>query len=155
MYNANPRTFVRYKIKDMQIRKKTLYIWCVVLVVFLIGSAVSLVFLSKKIKEKREMERLEAAYEKAVEEEYSDLLSEYDHLVDIINDWNYSYDFRYKYAVQLNNLLGKTEYNTGYSWSTVDGCIEAIKETKDTYKDRLRNQAELNVYKRYIGVEDE
>lgn len=138
----------------MQIRKKTLYIWCVVLVVFLIGSTVSFVFLSKKIKEKREMERLEAAYEKAVAEEYSDLLFEYDRLVDIINDWNYSYDFRYKYAVQLNNLLGKTEYNTGYSWSTVDGSIEAIKETKDTYKDRLRNQAELNVYKRYIGTED-
>ena len=56
----------------MQIRKKTLYIWCVVLVVFLIGSTVSFVFLSKKIKEKREMERLEAAYEKAVAEEYSE-----------------------------------------------------------------------------------
>lgn len=138
----------------MQITKRALYIWCAVLVLFLIGGTISFVLLSKKISEKRELERLEAAYEKAVAEEYSDLLFEYDRLVDIINDWNYSYDFRYKYAVQLNNLLGKTEYNTGYSWSTVDGSIEAIKETKDTYKDRLRNQAELNVYKRYIGTED-
>lgn len=150
MYYVSHRTAVRNKIKDMQITKRALYIWCAVLVLFLIGGTISFVLLSKKISEKRELERLEAAYEKAVAEEYSDLLFEYDRLVDIINDWNYSYDFRYKYAVQLNNLLGKTEYNTGYSWSTVDGSIEAIKETKDTYKDRLRTQAEINVYRRYI-----
>ena len=68
----------------MQITKKALYIWCVVLAVFLIGSVVSFVFLSKKISEKRELERFEAAYEKAVEAEYEDLVSEYEYLSDIV-----------------------------------------------------------------------
>ncbi len=154
MHDANNRSSVCYKIKAMQITKKALRIWCVVLAIFLIVGTVSFAILSKKISEKQKIERLEAAFEKAVEKEYQDLLSEYNRLVDIVDNWRYSYEFRYKYAVQLNSLLGKTEYNNGACWDTVDGCSRAIKETKDTYKDILRRRAALNVYKEFMGYEE-
>lgn len=153
MYYVSHRTAVRNKIKDMQITKKALYIWCVVLAVFLIGSVVSFVFLSKKISEKRELERFEAAYEKAVEAEYEDLVSEYEYLSDIVTDKSYSYKFRFKYAIELNRLIENYPYSDGFEFSTVDRCIEALKENEEEFKERFRRQAELNVYKRYFGEE--
>lgn len=106
MHYANNRSSIYHKITAMQITKKALRIWCVVLGIFLIGGTVSSAILSKKISEKRKIERLEAAFEKAVEKEYQYLLSEYNRLVDIVDNWGIHTNFGIN---MLCNLIGYLE----------------------------------------------
>lgn len=137
----------------MQIERKTFRIWCIIIGTVLIALIVATPICLKKITETRELKRLETEYYQAIEDEYEDILSEYEYLSDIVMDRSYSYKFRFKYAIELNRLIGNYPYNDGYEESTVDRCIEALKENEEEIKEEFRYQAELNVYKRYFGEE--
>lgn len=90
----------------------------------------------KKQKEEREMIELKKSVNRIIESEYNSLLAEYESIVETIKDYNYSYDLRFRYVMELNKLLDTRQYqNTGISSTTVENCIKNldINEANDKY----------------------
>ena len=135
----------------MQIERRIFRIWCIIIGAVLTVLIVATPICLKKIAEIRELKRLDTEYYQAIEDEDEDILSEYEYLSDIVMDRSYSHKFRFKYAIELNRLIGNYPYNDGFESSTVDRCIEALEGKEEELKEQFRHQAEQNVYKRYFG----
>ena len=91
--------------------------------------------------------------EEAIDREYKDLLEEYNSIIETIQDYDYSTDFRSKYLYKLNKLLDSPNRYTKNGWYHIDlGDFEDNFETnKDEDKEILRSIAARNVYKKILG----
>ena len=109
----------------MEVKKRTFIMFSSTLVIVLICGVIIYQVYDRKKKEEFALSELKADYNRAVEREYKSLLQEYESIVEIINDYDYSYTLRFKYVMKLNKLLGCLQYeNMGYEHPTVDKCID-------------------------------
>jgi len=139
----------------MQVSKKTLYILCpVVLVVIAMGCILYYNYQEKQSKE-RDKHELQASFRRAWDKEYENQLRDYESLVRTIKDRDYSYEFRFKYVMKLNELLGIWQYrNTGLEYSTVDECLDNLRLNEEDDKELLRQKAYKITYNRFLGIDD-
>lgn len=87
----------------MEVKKRTLIIVCSTLIIVLICGVVVYQAYDHKKKKELALSELKADYDRAVEREYKSLLREYNSIVETINDYSYSYRFRFTYVMKLNN----------------------------------------------------
>lgn len=131
----------------MQIKKRTLIIACSILFLMLIFGGVCYQKYDRQRKEEQALSKLKADYKRAIEREYKNLLRDYESIVETINDYSYSYDFRFEYVVKLNKLLDYRQYDiTGYSYSTVENCIDKQPLNKEEDSELLKRKAKLKVF---------
>ena len=134
----------------MEIKRKTLNRVGIVLVTTLLLGGVGVYSCSEKAKEERYRQGLLDSYNRAVEREYKALVREYESLVEVIKDYSYSYNLRFKYVMKLNDLLGVMQYeNDGWEYSTVENCIQKLEANKDADMKKLKFEAELRVLDNY------
>lgn len=139
----------------MQIKKRTLYILCPIFIIVLIVVYIGYSKYEKKKAEERDRIEFKATFDREVEREYKSLLIEYRSIVETIQDYGYSYELRYDYVNRLNELLDIRQYeNTGFSYSTVDKCIEKQRECEDADKKILKQKAYRIVYAKYMGLDE-
>lgn len=125
-----------------------------VLFLFVISIISYNIYNEKRIEKMREIE-MKKDIEEAINSEYESLLSEYNSIVEIIQDHNYSTDFRGKYLYKLNKLLDKPNRYTKDGWHYYDlrNFEEEFNNNKNEDKEILRRLAAQNVYKKIIGDE--
>lgn len=133
----------------MIVKKKNLIIACVITVVLFIVGTISITTYVTAKKEKREQQERKEKFNRAVDREYKNLVQEYNSIVDVIKDYDYSTSFRYKYVKKLNELLGSSVYElTGSEATTVWRCFESLDKERDMKM--LKSVAEINVL---LGVD--
>lgn len=139
----------------MQIKKRTLYIVCPIFIIVLIVVYIGYSKYEKKKAEERDRIEFKATFDREVEREYKSLLIEYRSIVETIQDYEYSYDFRFKYVMKLNELLDIRQYeNTSFTYSTVNKCIEKQRECEEADKKILKQKAYGIVYAKFMGLDE-
>ncbi|MBQ4344995.1 MAG: hypothetical protein IJC40_03725 [Muribaculaceae bacterium] len=135
----------------MQVKKRTLYIICPIIVVVLICSYITYSDYERKKAEERDKLELKISFERDCEREYQSLIREYQSIVDVIKDRDYSDRFRFKYVTKLNDILGIHQYeiSSGY-YSTIQNCIRDLSINEDEDKEILRQKAYQNTYAKWI-----
>lgn len=140
----------------MQVKKRTLYIVCPILIVIFIVSYIGYYKYEKRKAEERDRIELKKDLDKIVEREYKSLLREYKDIVETIENYDYSSKFRGKYLYKLNNLLespNRYTKNGSYIYDLTDFQDELNKnEIED--KEILKNIAKRNAYKKFFWGED-
>lgn len=107
----------------------------------------------KEIAEERDKAEIRESFERDCEKEYQSLVSEYQSIVEVIKNNDYSDRFRFRYVEKLNDLLGLQRYKTSGGWngyySTVRNCIsdQSFKESEDLKI--LRQKAYENTYAKW------
>lgn len=130
----------------MVIKQRTFTIVCSAIALFLIAGTLGYTIYEQKRKDEKAKQEMIADYERAVDREYKSLVSEYESIVETLNDYDYSYSFRYKYINKLNKLLGYTKYSTsGFEFSSVNQCIEDLQKNKEDDLKLLRSIARIKV----------
>lgn len=130
----------------MVIKQRTFTIICSAIALFLIAGTLGYTIYEQRRKDEKAKQEMIADYERAVNREYKSLVSEYESIVETLNDYDYSYSFRYKYINKLNKLLGYTKYSTsGFEVSSVNQCIEDLQKNKEDDLKLLRSIARIKV----------
>lgn len=139
----------------MQIKKKTLYILCsLVIIVIAVGCYFYHSYNESQSKE-RDKQELQALFQREWDKEYESQLRDYRSIIRTIKDWDYSYELRFKYVLKLNDLLGTQQYqNTYHESSTVDNCIDNLKRNEEADKELLKQKAYMITYKRFVGSDN-
>lgn len=130
----------------MQVKKRTLYIVCpIVLLIAVVGSVGYSRYSDKKAAE-RAIERAVDAYNWEVEREYKRMKSQYEDYVETINDNSYSYDFRKRYIRKVYDLIG---YQYSYDYEAFDVWSFSQKQRQNEEQDlsMLKSKAADKVYK--------
>lgn len=137
----------------MEVKVKTLKKYILFIVVFSVISIIAYNVYDKKRTEKMREIEMKEDIEEAIDREYKDLLEEYNSIIETIQDYDYSTDFRSKYLYKLNKLLDSPNRYTKNGWYHIDlGDFEDNFETnKDEDKAILRSIAARNVYKKILG----
>lgn len=135
----------------MQVKKRTLYIICPIFIAILVLGCVAYTNYEKKVAEERDKAELRASFERECEREYKSLLNEYEFIIKTIKDDDYSYSFRRKYVIKLNELLGVSRYVTWYNdYRAVDECISGLRIDDEKNKDQLKRKAYQKVYNEWF-----
>lgn len=110
------------------------------------------IYNEKRIEKMREIE-MKKDIEEAIDREYKSLLREYNSIVETIQDYNYSTDFRGKYLYKLNKLLDSPNRYTKDGWYYYDlkNFEEEFENKKTEDKEILRIIAARNVFKNILG----
>lgn len=126
----------------MVIKKKTLIIICAFLSIMVIGGVV----LIRKQKEERAKQELLDKYNRAVEREFDSLVREYNSIIEVIQDYDYSESFRWKYVIKLDKLLGTNKYRQEYEYSMSMSAINVrIRNEREEDLSSLRMIAHQNI----------
>lgn len=129
------------------IKKRMLIIFTIITTIVVAVIAISVDGYIEERNRQREKEVYLSKVRRAIEDEFKNLEREYESYVQTINDRDYSYDFRRKYVVKVNKLLGEDVYKYEYlSSSTVYNFIEVQQQRKDKDIEILRKVAEHSVF---------
>lgn len=140
----------------MEIKVKTLQKGILFIVLISLISIISYnIYDKKRIEEMRETE-MRKDIEEAIDREYKDLLREYNSIIEVIEDYDYSIDFRGKYLYKLNKLLDyPNRYTkTGYYASDLYNFEESFENNKTEDKTILRNIAARNIYRSILNGDE-
>lgn len=132
----------------MQVKKRTLYIVCpIILLIAIVGSASYSIYSDRKDAE-RAIERAVYVYNWEVEREYKRMKSQYEDYVETINDNSYSYDFRKRYIRKVYDLIG---YQYSYDYEAFDVWSFSQKQRQNEEQDlsMLKSKAADKVYKSF------
>lgn len=137
----------------MEIKVKTLKKIILFIAVFLVISIISYNVYDKKRTEKMREIEMKEDIEEAIDRECEDLLEEYNYIIETIQDYDYSIDFRGKYLYKLNKLLECPNRYTKNGLYHIDLAEfeDNFKANKDEDKKILRIIAVRNVYKQILG----
>lgn len=139
----------------MQIKKRTLYILCPIILVVIAVSCIFYCNYQAKQSKERDKQELQASFQRAWDREYENQLRDYESIVRTIKNSDYSYEFRFKYVFKLNELLGVRQYeNTGFEYSTVEQCVSKLSYTEEENKKLLKQKAYNITYNRFLGIDD-
>lgn len=140
------RSLNRYSTKKMQVKKRTLYIVCPIVLLVAITGSIGYARYSEKKEKERAIERAVDAYNWEVEREYSRMKGQYEDYVETINDDSYSYDFRKRYIRKVYDLIG---YQYSYDYEAFDVWCFAQKQRQNKERDlsMLKSKAADKVYK--------
>lgn len=95
----------------------------------------------------REIDAYFRSIERATEREYESLKREYESYVETIQDYDYSYDFRYRYVVKVNKLLEQNIYETGgWEYSSVSNFLDTQPTRKSDDLEILKRIASRKVF---------
>lgn len=130
----------------MQVKKRTLYIICPIVLLIAIMGSIGYARYSEKIEAERAVQRAVDAYNWEVEREYKRMKSQYEDYVETINDNSYSYDFRKRYIRKVYDLIG---YQYSYDYDAFDVWSFSQKQRQNEEQDlsMLKSKAADKVYK--------
>lgn len=130
----------------MQVKKRTLYIACPIVLLIIIGGCIGYSKYSEKKQTERAIERAVDDYNWEVEREYKRMKSQYEDYVETINDDSYSYDFRKRYIRKVYDLIGY-QYSYDYEAFDVWSFSQKQRQNKDQDLSMLKAKAADKVYK--------
>ena len=99
----------------------------------------------RKASEEREKQELMDKFNRAVDREYKDLEGEYNSIVDVIKDYDYSDSFRWKYVIKLSDLLDDYEYRRVYADYGISSVLSRIRSNKEKDLTTLKTKAQIKV----------
>ena len=129
----------------MIVKKKNLIIVCILLSISVIISYIAISTYTRKRKEEREKQELIDRFNRAVDREYKNLKREYNSIVEVIKDYDYSDSFRYKYVIKLSDLLDDYEYKRVYSDYGLSSVIMRIRDNKEKDLASLKTKAQMTI----------
>lgn len=129
----------------MQVKKRTLYIVCPIVLLIVIAGSFGYSKYSEKKEAARAIERAVDAYKWEVEREYNRLKSQYEDYVETINDNSYSYDFRKRYIRKVYDLIGY-QYSYDYEAFDVWSFSQKQRQNKEQDLSMLKSKAAESVY---------
>ena len=113
-------------------------------------SILAIIGISKYIEQRNKQREIDAYFrsiERATEREYESLKREYESYVETIQDYDYSYDFRYRYVVKVNKLLEQNIYETGgWEYSSVSNFLDTQPTRKSNDLEILKRIASRKVF---------
>lgn len=129
----------------MIVKKKNLIIVCILLSISVIISCIAISTYTRKRKEEREKQELIDRFNRAVDREYENLKREYNSIVEVIKDYDYSDSFRWKYVIKLSDLLDDYEYKRVYSDYGLSSVIMRIRDNKEKDLASLKTKAQMTI----------
>lgn len=113
-------------------------------------SILAIIGISTYIEQRNKQREIDAYFrsiERATEREYESLKREYESYVETIQDYDYSYDFRYRYVVKVNKLLEQNIYETGgWEYSSVSNFLDTQPTRKSDDLEILKRIASRKVF---------
>lgn len=113
-------------------------------------SILAIIGISTYIEQRNKQREIDAYFrsiERATEREYESLKREYESYVETIQDYDYSYDFRYRYVVKVNKLLEQNIYETGgWEYSSVSNFLDTQPTRKSNDLEILKRIASRKVF---------
>ncbi|MBQ8204662.1 MAG: hypothetical protein IJZ50_05930 [Alistipes sp.] len=129
----------------MIVKKKNLIIVCIVVSISVIVASIAISAYVRKASEEREKQELMNKFNRAVDREYKDLEREYNSIVDVIKDYDYSDSFRWKYIIKLSDLVDDYEYRRVYADYGVSSVLSRIRSNKEKDMTTLKTKAQIKV----------
>lgn len=130
----------------MIVKKRNLIIVCVALSISVIVATVAISVHVRKVSEEREIQELVDKYNRNFQRKYKDLKREYNSIVDVIKDYEYSTSFRWKYVIKLSDLVDDYEYRHIYDDYGISSVIERIENNKEKDMSTLKRKAYIKVF---------
>lgn len=130
----------------MQVKKRTLYVACPMVLLIILGGSIVYSKYSEKKHTERAIEQAVDAYNWEVEREYKRMKSQYEDYVETINDDSHSYDFRKRYIRKVYDLIGY-QYSYDYEAFDVWSFSQKQQQNKDQDLSMLKSKAADKVYK--------
>ena len=129
----------------MIVKKKNLIMVCIAVSISVIVASIAISAYVRKASEEREKQELMNKFNRAVDREYKDLEREYNSIVDVIKDYDYSDSFRWKYVIKLSDLLDDYEYRRVYADYGISSVLSRIRSNKEKDLTTLKTKAQIKV----------
>lgn len=129
----------------MIVKKKNLIMVCIAVSISVIVASIAVSAYVRKASEEREKQELMDKFNRAVDREYKDLEREYNSIVDVIKDYDYSDSFRWKYVIKLSDLLDDYEYRRVYADYGISSVLSRIRSNKEKDLTTLKTKAQIKV----------
>lgn len=129
----------------MIVKKKNLIIVCIAVSISVIVASIAISAYVRKASEEREKQELMDKFNRAVDREYKDLEREYNSIVDVIKDYDYSDSFRWKYVIKLSDLLDDYEYRRVYADYGISSVLSRLRSNKEKDLTTLKTKAQIKV----------
>lgn len=118
---------------------------CIAVSISVIVASIAISAYVRKASEEREKQELMDKFNRAVDREYKDLEREYNSIVDVIKDYDYSDSFRWKYVIKLSDLLDDYEYRRVYADYGISSVLSRIRSNKEKDLTTLKTKAQIKV----------
>lgn len=118
---------------------------CIAVSISIIVASIAISAYVRKASEEREKQELMDKFNRAVDREYKDLEREYNSIVDVIKDYDYSDSFRWKYVIKLSDLLDDYEYRRVYADYGISSVLSRIRSNKEKDLTTLKTKAQIKV----------
>lgn len=118
---------------------------CIAVSISVIVASIAVSAYVRKASEEREKQELMDKFNRAVDREYKDLEREYNSIVDVIKDYDYSDSFRWKYVIKLSDLLDDYEYRRVYADYGISSVLSRIRSNKEKDLTTLKTKAQIKV----------
>ena len=118
---------------------------CIAVSISVIVASIAISAYVRKASEEREKQELMNKFNRAVDREYKDLEREYNSIVDVIKDYDYSDSFRWKYVIKLSDLLDDYEYRRVYADYGISSVLSRIRSNKEKDLTTLKTKAQIKV----------
>lgn len=129
----------------MIVKKKNLIMVCIAVSISVIVASIAISAYIRKASEEREKQELMDKFNRAVDREYKDLEREYNSIVDVIKDYDYSDSFRWKYVIKLSDLLDDYEYRRVYADYGISSVLSRLRSNKEKDLTTLKTKAQIKV----------
>lgn len=129
----------------MIVKKKNLIMVCIAVSISVIVASIAISAYVRKVSEEREKQELMDKFNRAVDREYKDLEREYNSIVDVIKDYDYSDSFRWKYVIKLSDLLDDYEYRRVYADYGISSVLSRLRSNKEKDLTTLKTKAQIKV----------
>lgn len=129
----------------MIVKKKNLIMVCIAVSISVIVASIAISAYVRKASEEREKQELMDKFNRAVDREYKDLEREYNSIVDVIKDYDYSDSFRWKYVIKLSDLLDDYEYRRVYADYGISSVLSRLRSNKEKDLTTLKTKAQIKV----------
>ena len=129
----------------MIVKKKNLIMVCIAVSISVIVASIAISAYVRKTSEEREKQELMDKFNRAVDREYKYLEREYNSIVDVIKDYDYSDSFRWKYVIKLSDLLDDYEYRRVYADYGISSVLSRIRSNKEKDLTTLKTKAQIKV----------
>lgn len=118
---------------------------CIAVSISVIVASIAISAYVRKVSEEREKQELMDKFNRAVDREYKDLEREYNSIVDVIKDYDYSDSFRWKYVIKLSDLLDDYEYRRVYADYGISSVLSRLRSNKEKDLTTLKTKAQIKV----------
>ncbi len=118
---------------------------CIAVSISVIVASIAISAYVRKASVEREKQELMDKFNRAVDREYKDLEREYNSIVDVIKDYDYSDSYRWKYVIKLSDLLDDYEYRRVYADYGISSVLSRIRSNKEKDLTTLKTKAQIKV----------